>query len=684
MAEKGPPEGWAKWRPRLGAYLDELEATSAECRGWIVQPMVIRNLTPCNFALVQTECDWGNWVEHSTTTVHVKSADEVNFECQGTVVTSVTGASGIHVGMHVVEIAGRRVAANADVDSLIGAAVPCTVRLSVVLSPPQQLEPWSVATAVAEGSNVAPSGCTGFFVYRSSEGHELCFVFSSPALWWRSVGVTSGPTGTDWAEQWRSGALSEHLESDGVGPVAVSGKSPTPFACVSAYHATGGSECCFVVEPPGAAPVDEEEDEGPGNAAAGTTVDSSYYDILGVQAGCSESAIRKGYYKKAQRWHPDKNRGDKNAEENFKRIGHAYSVLIDPERRRLYDLHGAEWMRKQEEHGGRGAVMRDSVDAMLGSGALKEEVGDWEVLRQVDPQYAADRARPEEILKREQDLRNAERIKALACSLDVRMQHFVDNEKRWRYELRKTLKKKAQATPGSGRVVFLVGYAYRQTARQSMSRCCGVQAALEFQRECCHRCGRECALVCKYASIAHLQYWQHTWQQDLDKMDRLADEVGAAAPDRARGLNERVAREESVWRNRQKKNADDVDAATLVLLEEAQKKLRQDDLPGAADDLRSAATQQRGRIEQEYQKRLTAAGLSVLYEQGSSEAEEVARKSSGLWLRMTRSNPDYRRVHAQAKRMLLGLEILGDAYMAAGDDAEVVDFDGAATKVAQS
>jgi DnaJ-class molecular chaperone len=63
----------------------------------------------------------------------------------------------------------------------------------------------------------------------------------------------------------------------------------------------------------------------------------NYYEILGIQKGASDSEIKKAYRKLAMEFHPDKNPGNKEAEEKFKRIADAYSILGDPERKKVYD-----------------------------------------------------------------------------------------------------------------------------------------------------------------------------------------------------------------------------------------------------------------------------------------------------------------------------------------------------------
>jgi molecular chaperone DnaJ len=68
---------------------------------------------------------------------------------------------------------------------------------------------------------------------------------------------------------------------------------------------------------------------------------SDYYDLLGVSREASAEEIKKAYRKKAVQHHPDKNPGDKSAEEKFKQIAHAYEVLGNPQKRATYDQVGS-------------------------------------------------------------------------------------------------------------------------------------------------------------------------------------------------------------------------------------------------------------------------------------------------------------------------------------------------------
>src|SRR6266566_7084391 len=65
-----------------------------------------------------------------------------------------------------------------------------------------------------------------------------------------------------------------------------------------------------------------------------------FYVVLGVQRDASETDIKKAYRKLAMECHPDRNNGDKSAEEKFKLVTEAYEVLRDPEKRAAYDRYG--------------------------------------------------------------------------------------------------------------------------------------------------------------------------------------------------------------------------------------------------------------------------------------------------------------------------------------------------------
>ncbi len=68
----------------------------------------------------------------------------------------------------------------------------------------------------------------------------------------------------------------------------------------------------------------------------------NYYETLGVPKDAPQDAMKKAYRKLARKWHPDINPGDKAAEDKFKSISHAYDILSDPAKRKLYDEFGEQ------------------------------------------------------------------------------------------------------------------------------------------------------------------------------------------------------------------------------------------------------------------------------------------------------------------------------------------------------
>ena len=66
-----------------------------------------------------------------------------------------------------------------------------------------------------------------------------------------------------------------------------------------------------------------------------------YYEVLGISKSADEAGdIKKAYRKLAKKYHPDTNAGDTQAEQKFKEITEAYTILSDPEKRKLYDRFG--------------------------------------------------------------------------------------------------------------------------------------------------------------------------------------------------------------------------------------------------------------------------------------------------------------------------------------------------------
>ncbi len=103
-----------------------------------------------------------------------------------------------------------------------------------------------------------------------------------------------------------------------------------------------------------------------------------YYKILGVSKNASQDEIKKAYRKLARKYHPDRNKNNKEAEEKFKEINEAYEVLGNPENRKKYDEVGMYWRQYDEYKKAREQARRQSGFHRFGGGSTYE--GNWEDL----------------------------------------------------------------------------------------------------------------------------------------------------------------------------------------------------------------------------------------------------------------------------------------------------------------
>ena len=95
--------------------------------------------------------------------------------------------------------------------------------------------------------------------------------------------------------------------------------------------------------------------------------ETKLYDALSISPTASDADIKKAYRKAALKWHPDKNKDNPNASEKFKEVSQAYEILSDPEKRKVYDQYGLEFLLRGGQAPPSGAEMPEGFQSFSGN-----------------------------------------------------------------------------------------------------------------------------------------------------------------------------------------------------------------------------------------------------------------------------------------------------------------------------
>ena len=471
---------------------------------------------------------------------------------------------------------------------------------------PTYIAPMGIMWFSVYGGRYTPTGSGGYVVYSFGDsGYEIGLGFSFTALggFYFSVHVQNSGY-KNWSTLCRT-SLKKYCDP-------IRGPSAHPAVCTTAYKSTYGKSSLFIFEVPDTEPVEEPEQCCPekGNK---NVFDKEYYVLLDIPVDATAQQIKKNYRKLALRYHPDKNPNDPAAEKKFKEVAAAYETLSDPRKRQLYNESG------KSSDSDEASVMRASLNSLFGNGTLKEEVGDLDVLNQLNPTHMRDKlGKSQEQQETERIEQDSIRLSILAPLLSDRLQGFVDNERKWIIDIERSLASKINASPGIGELLSAIGYGYQQQARQHMLRYCGIEACWEGHKEVSDQCSRNCARLGRVVNITWVQSWADSWQEKLNCISRMSGRIrNKTFPT--------VSAAELRQIHIDMRSRDDIDTKVPSLLESAAEKLATGDHIGSADDLDAAVTMQREKVQSEYRRKIEIQGLSFLFEEGNNEADHFAR-----------------------------------------------------------
>ena len=183
--------------------------------------------------------------------------------------------------------------------------------------------------------------------------------------------------------------------------------------------------------------------------------DTAFYDTLGVATNASDTEIKRAYYKKATRCHPDKNPNDPEAKENFQKLASAYHTLSDPKKREQYDVSGAESVNEDQK------VHADAIyTSLFGSEAFEPYIGKltWARLLTQDAQMTRGEMRE---LQRRREVR-------IALNLVKLVRPFVDGHEEAFAATAELLAADLVKLSFGERMLIVIGRQYELSARRRL------------------------------------------------------------------------------------------------------------------------------------------------------------------------------------------------------------------------
>jgi hypothetical protein len=291
-------------------------------------------------------------------------------------------------------------------------------------------------------------------------------------------------------------------------------------------------------------------DETSGDSAENSSMftrdvkDMGYYDLLGVPNNATASDIKKGYFKQARKYHPDKNVGDADATARFQQIGKAYQVLSDDELRAAYDQGG--------EEGVEGAPQFDSstfYEMVFGSEKFEPFVGELQLTSTILDMQKHENGKSKD---RTEDQENAlskfkQTKRVVSCALnlvdlldkfllytncglagDVKVRRssqeykkaMVTAEAEYEKYVREGVANELSATEFGKTLLAVIGYVYSAQAEHTMSNV-AVQAFGSFSRKA-HRANNYIKLASAGVSM----------MSAVSKEDQEAMEDGTVSPEK--------------------------------------------------------------------------------------------------------------------------------------------------------
>jgi curved DNA-binding protein CbpA len=236
------------------------------------------------------------------------------------------------------------------------------------------------------------------------------------------------------------------------------------------------------------AEAEAQKKENEAHGIVGDDVD--YYKLLGIEKTATPSEIKKAYYKAAKDCHPDKT-DDPRAEEMFKLVSEAYNILMDEEKRKIYDKHGRKAVMEMGSGNMDPTMM---IRMMFGGDVFEDLIGELSLIHMMSMDEEMGKAKTEEELMLMVEIKELEKVAHIEKNILAKISAYLEGEDKGFVSQAQDINDKLEA-PGGIAILAAIGWVFCSESKKNLGRFLGIEAKIAGFQETKHDIATTISLV---------------------------------------------------------------------------------------------------------------------------------------------------------------------------------------------